>query len=93
VTSVLRVDLTTATTSVEARSDDDWDSGLGFGVTGCAPRPSYLLVFPTMVYVLDADDLWAMDTAEVIAVLVARHPGARVAVGAEDRNCKAVVLV
>jgi aldehyde:ferredoxin oxidoreductase len=48
-------------------------------VTGRAPRPSYLLVFPTQVYVLDADDLWGMDTTEVTDVLVARHPGAHVA--------------
>ncbi|WNV82697.1 aldehyde ferredoxin oxidoreductase C-terminal domain-containing protein [Umezawaea sp. Da 62-37] len=49
-------------------------------VTGRAPRPSYLLVFPGQVYVLDADDLWGLDTTETTEVLTARHgPGAHVA--------------
>ncbi|MET1071847.1 MAG: aldehyde ferredoxin oxidoreductase C-terminal domain-containing protein [Umezawaea sp.] len=49
-------------------------------VTGRAPRPSYLLVLPGQVYVLDADDLWGLDTTETTTVLTARHgPGAHVA--------------
>jgi aldehyde:ferredoxin oxidoreductase len=42
-------------------------------LTGRATRPSYLLITPAEARVLDAADLWGMDTDEVTAALTARH--------------------
>jgi aldehyde:ferredoxin oxidoreductase len=49
-------------------------------LTGRATRPSYLLVTPSEARVLDAADLWGLDTAEATSGLVDRHgPGTHVA--------------
>ena len=81
MSTALRVDLATARSTVS-------EGPGGLVLTGRAPRPSYLLVHPTVAYVLDADDLPVDDVTEV---LLARHGRDARVVAAE--HCRAVVLV
>ena len=80
---VLRVDLATGRSTVSEHDGPD-----DLVLTGRAPRHSYLLVHPTVAYVLDADDLPVDDVAEV---LLARHGRDARVVAVE--HCVAVVLV
>jgi aldehyde:ferredoxin oxidoreductase len=50
-------------------------------LTGRAERPCYVLVEDRQARVIDADDLWGLDTTEVTSRLVARHGGHVAAIG------------